>query len=222
MEKALKLFSDANIPTRPKDCTSTSWIESKMTRFPRTLTPKNDTIKLNLVHSDLSGPFPVPSYDFVTEMELQHHKTPKAFQTDNGGEYVTKDLNGFLNSKGIIHEFSPWYSPESNGVAEHPNRTIADSLKAILESALTYDKKSWAEAVLSSVYRKNRQPHLALTDQTPDAAFYSTKPSIQNLQPFGRKCYIDLPYQKQTDAMILSPNGTKGYVYQILKYRPAL
>jgi len=29
--------------------------------------------------------------DFVAEMELQHHKTPAAFRTDNGGEYVTKD-----------------------------------------------------------------------------------------------------------------------------------
>jgi transposase InsO family protein len=59
--------------------------------------------------------------DFVTEMEHQHHKAPGAFRTDNGGEYVTKDLKGFFESKGIIHEFTPPYSPESNGVAEHLN-----------------------------------------------------------------------------------------------------
>jgi transposase len=49
--------------------------------------------------------------DFVTEMELQHHKTLKAFRTDNGGEHVTKDLKGFFESKVIIHEFTPPYSP---------------------------------------------------------------------------------------------------------------
>jgi len=41
--------------------------------------------------------------DFVTEMEHQHHRSPKAFRTDNGGEYITKDLKGFFESKGIIH-----------------------------------------------------------------------------------------------------------------------
>jgi len=159
-----------------------------MTRFPRVSTSKKDRKTLDPVHSDLSGPFPVPSYgnslyyitliddatrvawarlmkqkcettkiikDVVAEMELQHHKTPAAFRTDNGGEYVTKDLKGFFTSKGIIHEFSPPYSPESNGVAESLNHTIGESLRAMLESASTYDKKLWAEAVLTSVYIKN-------------------------------------------------------------------
>ena len=93
--------------------------------------------------------------DCVAEMELQHHKTPAAFRTDNGGQYFTKDLKGFFESKGIIHEISPPYSPESNGVAEHLNCTIGESLRAMLESASTYDKKLWAEAVLTSVYIKN-------------------------------------------------------------------
>jgi len=56
--------------------------------------------------------------DFVTEMEHQYHKALKAFRMDNGGEYVTKDLKGFFESKGIIYEFTPPYSPESNSVAE--------------------------------------------------------------------------------------------------------
>jgi len=129
-------------------------------------------------------------------MELQNHKTPVSFRTDNGGEYITTDLIGFFTSKGIIHEFSPPYSPESNGVAERPNRTIGESLRAMLESAPIYVKKLWAEAVLTSVNIKNRQPHLALHDLTPYEAFYCTKPSIQHLQPFGRECYIHVPYQK--------------------------
>ena len=137
---------------------------------------------------------------FVTEMELQNNKTPAAFRTDNGAEYVTKDLKGFFASKGIIHEFSPPYSPGSNGVAELLNRTIGESLTAMLESSPTHDKKLWAEAVLTSVYIKNRQPHSALKELTPYEAFFGTKPSIQHLQPFGRECYIHVPYQKQTDG----------------------
>jgi transposase InsO family protein len=140
--------------------------------------------KLDLVHSDLSGPFLVPSYgnsfyyttliydatrvgwvrfvketsettkiikDFVTKMEHQSHKSLKAFRTDNGVEYVTKNLKGFFESMRIIHEFIPPYSPESNGVAERLNQTIGEALRAMLDSAVTYDKKLWAEAVLTSV-----------------------------------------------------------------------
>jgi len=144
MDKSLQLYSDADIPARPTNYVCSSCIKSKMTWCPRTTTSRKDRKKLDLVHSDLSGPFPVPSYgnslyfitliddatwvawvrfmkqksettkvvkDCVAEMELQNHKTPAAFRTDNGGEYVTKDLKGYFESKGIIHEFSPPYSP---------------------------------------------------------------------------------------------------------------
>jgi hypothetical protein len=170
MDKALKIYSDSDIPAKPKDFICSSCVKSKMTRKSRPLTSEKERNKLDLVHSDLSGPFPVPSYgnslyyitliddatrvawvrfmkqksettkiikDFVTEMEHQHHKAPKAFRTDNGGEYVTKDLKGFFESKGIIYEFTPPYSPESNGIAERLNRTIGNALRAMLESATT-------------------------------------------------------------------------------------
>ena len=105
--------------------------------------------------------------DFVAEMELQHQKTPAAFRTDNGGEYVTKDLKGFFASNRIIHEFSTLYSPESNGDAESLNCMIGESLRAMLQSASVYDKKLRAEALITLVYIKNRQPHSALNDLTP-------------------------------------------------------
>jgi transposase InsO family protein len=114
-------------------------------------------------------------------MKHHHRKAPKAFRTDNGGEYVTKDLKGFFELKGIIHEFTPPYSPESNGVAERLNQTIGEALRAFLESAVTYDKKLWAEAVSTSIYIKHRQPHSALKNLTPYEAFYGLKPSIQHL-----------------------------------------
>jgi len=145
--------------------------------------------------------------DFVTEMEHQHHKSPKALRTDNGGEYVAKASKGFFSSKGIIHEFTPPYSPESNRVAERFNRTIGEALRAMLESAVTYNKKLWAEAVLTSVYIQNHQPHSALKDLTPYEAFYGSKPSIQHLQPFSRGCYIHVPYQKRKDGKKLSPRA---------------
>jgi len=62
MDKSLQLNSNADIPARPTNYICSSCIKSKMTRFPRTTILKKDRKKLDLVHSDLSGPFPVPSY----------------------------------------------------------------------------------------------------------------------------------------------------------------
>jgi len=243
MDKSLQLYSDADIPIRPTNCLSSPCVRRKMTRSPRTVSSKKDRKKLELVHSDLSRPYPVPSYgnsryfiiliddatrvawvrfmrqksettkivkDFVAEMELQNHKTPATFRTDNGGEYVTKDLKGSFASKGNIHEFSPPYSPESNGVAEPLSSTMGESLRAVLESASTYDKKLWAEAVLTSVYIQNQKPHSALKDLTPYEAFHGTKLSIQHLQRFGRECYIDVPDQKRPDGKKLSPRAQRA------------
>jgi transposase InsO family protein len=35
---------------------------------------------------------------------------------------------------GIIHEVTPPYSPQSNGVAERKNQTLTDLINAMLES----------------------------------------------------------------------------------------
>jgi transposase InsO family protein len=93
--------------------------------------------------------------DFIDETELQYNITPKSFRTDNGGEYISNELKDYLKQKGIVHQYIPPYCPESNGVAERLNRTIGESLRAMLESAPTYDNRLWAEAVSTSVYLKN-------------------------------------------------------------------
>jgi len=61
-DKAIKPYSDTDIPAKPKDFICSSCVKSKMTRKSRPSTSGNDRNKLDLLHSDLNGPFPVPSY----------------------------------------------------------------------------------------------------------------------------------------------------------------
>jgi len=93
----------------------------------------------------------------------------------------------------------------------------------MFDTAVTYDKKLWAEAVLTLVYIKNREPHSALKDLTCYEACYGSKPSIQHLQPFGRECYICLPYTKWKDGIKLSRRAQwvicNGYTNTINRYR---
>jgi hypothetical protein len=62
MDEALKLYSDADIPAKPNNFISCLCVKSKMTRAVRLTMSREDRNKLDLVQSDLSGPFPVPSY----------------------------------------------------------------------------------------------------------------------------------------------------------------
>ena len=79
--------------------------------------------------------------------------------TDNGGEYVSKDFEAYLISKGIKHELTIAYTPEQNGVAERMNRTLMESARAMMSHA-NLPNPFWAEAVATAVYLRNRPNHL--------------------------------------------------------------
>ncbi|KAI0992189.1 hypothetical protein K3495_g15997, partial [Podosphaera aphanis] len=133
--------------------------------------------------------------DYITEMENQHDCKVKQFRTDNGGEYLNEILTRFFAQKGIRHDLTPPYSPESNGVAERLNRSIGEGIRAMLLPLK--DKRLWAEAAKTFIYVKNIQSHSAINKMTPYEALYGKKPSIKHLQPFGRKCYVLIPKEKR-------------------------
>ena len=50
----------------------------------------------------------------------------KAFRTDNGGEYTSKEYEDYLKKEGIRNEFTIPKTAEQNGVAERMNRTLVN------------------------------------------------------------------------------------------------
>jgi transposase InsO family protein len=55
---------------------------------------------------------------YKTEVKNQLEKKIKRFMSDRGGEYFSNEFDLFYVEHGIIHERTPPYSPQSNGVAE--------------------------------------------------------------------------------------------------------
>ena len=68
---------------------------------------------------------------YKTEVENQLEK----LRSDRGGEYTLNDLSTFCEEHGIIHEVTPPYSPQSNGIAERKNRTLMDMVNSMLISS---------------------------------------------------------------------------------------
>jgi transposase InsO family protein len=71
---------------------------------------------------------------YKVEVENQLEKKIKRLRSDHGGEYFSNEFSEFCVVYGIIHERTPPYSPQSNGIAERKNRTLTDLVNTMLES----------------------------------------------------------------------------------------
>lgn len=145
---------------------------------------------------------------FISELETQYGCKTKSFRSDNGGEYINNSLTNFFAQKGIVHDLTPPYSPESNGVAERLNRSIGEAIRAMLLPLKS--KRLWAEAANTYVYTKNRLAHGSVNGKTPYEAFHGVKPSILHLQPFGRECYVHIPSAKRPSGSKFLQRAEKG------------
>jgi hypothetical protein len=143
--------------------------------------------------------------EVVKEVERQFDSKVKRIKSDNGGEYIAMDSK-FLKEEGIVHDYAPAYSHESNGVAERYNRTIITMVRGMLLGHKLY---LWAEAVTTAVYIKNRLYHRAL-GKTPYEALLNRKPSIKHLQPFGKKCFIHIAKEARKPGTKLLPRAKEG------------
>jgi hypothetical protein len=51
-------------------------------------------------------------------------------RSDRGEEIVNKELTQYFQSKGIVHETSVGYAPQSNGAVKQLNRTLLERMHA--------------------------------------------------------------------------------------------
>ena len=116
----------------------------------------------------------------------------RTLQTDNGGEYLSKEFDYYLQSRGIHHELSAPYSPAQNGVAERFNRTLMESARAMMIQA-GLSEHYWAEAIATAGYLRNRVPTRSLKKITPYERWYGRKPGLSHIKVFGCMVYAYIP-----------------------------
>ena len=92
---------------------------------------------------------------YKAEVENQLERKVKRLRTDHGGEYFSSEFSKFCVEHGIIHERTPPYSPQTNGIAERKNRTLTELVNAMLETA-GLSKESWGKTVLTACHVLNR------------------------------------------------------------------
>lgn len=129
---------------------------------------------------------------FEAAFTNQHRTKIVAFQTDNGGEYLSNEIQDWFRSKGIQHRRTVPGDSESNGIAERLNRTLTDIALCLLSnSRLPAECFPWA--IQTAVHIYNRRPHSSLNDKkSPYQSLYNKVPNLHYLRVFGCLAYRHL------------------------------
>ena len=125
---------------------------------------------------------------FIKEVENRFDRKIKRFRSDRGREYESLGLIEHIQSLGIVHETTPPYSPQSNGVAERKNRTLINLTNAMLASS-SAPKNLWGEAVLTGNYVMNRVPRKQNL-VTPYELWRKRKPNLNYIRVWGCLAYV--------------------------------
>lgn len=92
--------------------------------------------------------------EMIALMEKTTGRSVKRLRSDNASELLSNRFQNWLRERGIQHETSPVYSPESNGKAERILQTLMNTTRCLLRMGknIPNNKSTWDEAVLTANY----------------------------------------------------------------------
>ncbi|GKC01283.1 putative ribonuclease H-like domain-containing protein [Tanacetum coccineum] len=143
---------------------------------------------------------------FLKQIQVGLNKTIRYVRTDNGTEFVNKDLTDYYERVGIFHQKTVSRTPQQNGVVERRNRTLVEAARTML----IFSKAPmflWAEAVATACYTQNRSLIHTRHDKTPYELVHDKKPDLTFFRVFGALCY---PTNDSEDLGKLQPTADIG------------
>ena len=136
---------------------------------------------------------------FRTFTEKQTGKSIKILHSDGGGEYVNTDMRKYLSIYGIHYETTTAETPEQNGVAERYNRTLFESIRAMMHAVESVPEPLWAELAATAAYLRNRLPTRANSEmRSPFELWHGRKPSVDHLRIIWSDAYMHISKSKRT------------------------
>ena len=110
--------------------------------------------------------------------------------TDQGGELASSHaFADMISSTNYILTPTGAYCSAQNGLAETPNKHLAQIMRNLLYSA-GLGSQFWSYALRHSVYLKNRWPHSSNDWKTPYELLNGQKPNLSQLRVFGSIVHI--------------------------------
>ena len=121
------------------------------------------------------------------------HGRPIRWHTDNGGEFMSTDLNEFCHEFAVTRSFSVPYAPPQNSHAERMWGIILQPLRTMLAESGIHDS-FWVYAAMHACHLHNIMPSARLVGEiSPFQAKHSMKPDVGKLRVWGCVCWYFLP-----------------------------
>ncbi|GBN12713.1 Retrovirus-related Pol polyprotein from transposon TNT 1-94 [Araneus ventricosus] len=156
--------------------------------------------------------------EYIAMTRNKFGRTLKVLRSDNGGEYIGKEIEDFLKEQGIVHQLTVPYSPQQNGVSERKNRTLIEITRCLLSEA-NLPQRFWAEAAMTATYLQNRLPTKPKR-KTPYELWTNRKPNLSHIRVFGCKAYAYIQKQRRGKLDSKAVEGIfLGYDYRSKGYR---
>uniref|UniRef100_A0ABD2W6V8 Integrase catalytic domain-containing protein n=1 Tax=Trichogramma kaykai TaxID=54128 RepID=A0ABD2W6V8_9HYME len=178
--------------------------------------------------------------NYLQRFEKETKQKINTLRTDNGLEFVNKDLGDILYKNGIKHQRKCAHTPKQNGKAERENRTLDEAARTML-FAKNLPKSLWAEAVNTAAYVLNRSRKTNVLNKMPFELWHEYKALINHFKVFGCDVYtyVHKVLRKKWDAKsklgkfigyddntksvrVLSSDGKKIEIYRDIIFKDEL
>ncbi|GJU98076.1 retrovirus-related pol polyprotein from transposon TNT 1-94 [Tanacetum coccineum] len=143
---------------------------------------------------------------FLKQIQVGLNKTVRNIRTDNGTEFVNKDLTDYYERVGIFHQKTVPRTPQQNGVVERRNRTLVEAARTML-IFFKAPMFLWAEVVATACYTQNRSLIHTRHCKTSYELVHDKKPDLTFFRVFGALCY---PINDSEDLGKLQPTADIG------------
>ena len=135
-------------------------------------------------------------HKFHAMVERETGNPLKRLQTDNGGEYISREFKEYCSKHGIMHEKTIPSISQHNSVAERMNRTIVEKFQCMLKLA-RLPKSFWGEAVNTVVYLINISPLVPLDFHIPQRVWIGKDIPYSQLKVCRCKAFMHVPKEQR-------------------------
>ena len=130
---------------------------------------------------------------------------PVTWHTDNGGEFMSNDINEFCEEFAIKRSFSVPYAPPQNAHAERMWGIILRPMRIMLAESGVHES-FWTYAAHQACLLHNVLPSTKLAgEMSPYQAKYKVPPDVGNIRVWGCTCWYHLPDHERESK--LSPRA---------------
>lgn len=131
---------------------------------------------------------------YTVRVENQLEKKIKILRSDRGGEYAPIEREEFCEH-GIIHQWSPPYSPQSNGLAKRKNQILIDMINVMLASS-GLPNNLWSVVLYSACHILHKVLY-KISEKTPYEIWENQNPSLKYFEVWGCLAKVLIPITKK-------------------------